>query len=205
MPTTPEATVEELDVREIRKPARHPVIFDRYRKLAVDGSFVLVNDHDPKHLREEFEAELPGSYDWDYESTEPGDWRVRITKRTSTPLPRILGDTAALAADTGEPDVAGAVWKLQVADRELDSNVIALPPGGTIEPHVGPDLDVLIHVIAGGGTLHTEQGDVDLRPGVLLWMPRRSRRNFVADDQGLRYLTVHRRRESLLIGSGAPS
>ncbi|EUA54807.1 hypothetical protein I553_1659 [Mycobacterium xenopi 4042] len=29
-----------------------------------------------------------------------------------------------------EPDVRQVVWKLEVHDRDLDSNIIALPPGG---------------------------------------------------------------------------
>jgi hypothetical protein len=39
--------------------------------------------------------------------------------------------------------VTGAVWKLQGRDRDLDANIIALPPGGMIETHAGTDLDVL--------------------------------------------------------------
>ncbi|WP_203789184.1 hypothetical protein [Paractinoplanes rishiriensis] len=75
--------------------------------------------------------------------------------------------------------------------RDLDSNVIALPPGRAIDAHTGPDLDVLIHVLAGSGKLATELGTVELTPGVLLWLPRRTRRGFTAGVGGLRYLTVH--------------
>jgi uncharacterized protein (DUF2249 family) len=77
----------ELDVRPLRKPDKHPTIFARYAILPAGGSFVLVNDHDPKHLRHEFEADHPGSFGWEYLTREPRNWRVRITKRTSTPLP----------------------------------------------------------------------------------------------------------------------
>ncbi|HEY7043581.1 MAG TPA: hypothetical protein VH419_07935, partial [Nocardioidaceae bacterium] len=98
-----------------------------------------------------------------------------------------------------EPDVSGAVWKLSMRDRDLDSNVVALPPGGSIEPHVGPDLDVLVHVLGGSGRLTTEADSVDLFAGALLWLPRRSRRGFTAGPNGLRYLTVHRRRQALVL------
>ena len=60
--------LEELDVRQLRKPDKHPTIFTAYAALAVGESFVLVNNHDPKHLRAEFDIDHPGSYDWDYES-----------------------------------------------------------------------------------------------------------------------------------------
>jgi uncharacterized protein (DUF2249 family)/quercetin dioxygenase-like cupin family protein len=189
----------ELDVRPLRKPDKHPTIFATFAELPVGASFVLVNDHDPKHLRDEFEADHAGTYGWEYLSTAPRNWRIRITKLTSTPLPRILVDSTDIAAQVGEPDVSGAVWKLAARDRDLDSNIIALPPGGTIEAHSGPDLDVLVHVLGGAGQLTGEGGVLDLRPGALVWLPRRSRRRFDAGSEGLRYLTVHQRRQSLVL------
>lgn len=197
--TDQETTAPELDVRPLRKPDKHPTIFARYASLPAGASFVLVNDHDPKHLREEFEADHPGSFDWEYVAREPRNWRIRITKRTSTPLPRILVNTFEIAAGVGEPDVTGAVWKLQARERDLDSNIIALLPGGTIEAHAGPDLDVLVHVLAGSGLVTTEKGTLALEPGALLWLPRRSRRQFTAGPVGLRYLTVHQRRQAFVL------
>lgn len=193
------APASEVDVRTIPKPERHPIIFARFEELPVGGSFVLVNGHDPIHLRQEFEADLPGSYEWEYLNQEKGDWRIRITKRTSSALPRVLVDTSELI-DT-EPDATGAVWSLTTRQRDLDSNVIALPPDGTIETHAGPTIDVLVHVIAGTGTLTTEGDDIELRPGALVWLPRRSRRSFTAGPEGLRYLTVHQRRKMLKVGA----
>lgn len=193
----------ELDVRPLRKPDKHPAIFAAYAALGVGASFVLVNDHDPRHLHEEFEADLAGSYDWEYLNTEPRDWRIKITKLTTRPLPRILVDTSELGSvlspGADAPDATGAVWKLQVRERDLDANVIALPSGGSIDAHDGPDLDVLIHVLSGDGQLTTERGTIDLRPGELVWLPRRSRRQFSAGSAGLRYLTVHQRRQSLVL------
>ncbi|MDN5895501.1 Uncharacterized conserved protein, DUF2249 family [Brevibacterium sp. Mu109] len=205
--TTKDQAVEELDVRGMRKPDKHPTIFATYNALPTGGAFVLVNDHDPQHLREEFEADHAGSYDWEYLNREMRDWRIKITKLASTPLPRILVDTTTITAGTTAADVTGAAWKLEARERDLDSNIIALPPGGAIDAHTGPDLDVLIHVLAGSGQLTTELGTIDLTPGALVWMPRRSRRQFTASDQGLRYLTVHQRRQALMLDTsraGAP-
>jgi uncharacterized protein (DUF2249 family) len=186
-----------LDVRPLRKPDKHPTIFAAYHALESGESLVLVNNHDPVHLREEFETEHPGSYGWDYLESGPEVWRIRIGKLTSTPLPRLLLDTSGLA--TSDPDATGAVWKLQMRERDLDSNIIRLPPGGTIEAHTGPDLDVLIHILLGTGQLGTETGSLPLAPGSLLWLPRRSRRQFTAGPDGLAYLTVHQRREALTL------
>ncbi|SRR6185437_1365242 len=193
---------QELDVRPLPKPDKHPAIFAAYQALTAGEAFVLVNDHDPRHLRDEFETDHPGSYGWEYVARGPA-WRIRISKLTSTPLPRILVNAADLAG-TAQPDgtgagVTGAVWKLQARDRDLDSNIIALPPAGAIDAHAGPDLDVLIHVLTGTGQLATEQGVLDLTPGALAWLPRRSRRQFTAGPDGLRYLTVHKRRQSLVL------
>lgn len=193
----------EVDVRTLRKPDKHPAIFQAYAALPPGDSLVLVNDHDPRHLRDEFEVEYPGGYAWEYLAREPRDWRIRITKLASTPLPRVLDDTTVLADNTGlagpGAEGAGVAWKLQMRERDLDSNVITLAPGAAIGAHYGPDLDVLIHVLSGSGQLVTELNAAPLRPGSLVWLPRRSRREFTAGSDGLMYLTVHQRRQALML------
>ena len=186
----------ELDVRPLRKPDKHPAIFQAYAAIAVGESLLLVNDHDPRHLREEFEVEQPGGYAWEYLARDPGAWRIRVTKLAATPLPRILADTTALGAGADEPRVT---WKLRMRERDLDSNVITLDPGAVIAAHAGPDVDVLIHVLAGSGQLATELDVLELGAGSLVWLPRRSRRGFTAGPGGLRYLTVHQRRKALTL------
>ena len=193
----------ELDVRPLRKPDKHPAIFQAYAAVPPGESLVLVNDHDPRHLHDEFEVEHPGGYAWDYLARDRGAWRIRITKLASTPLPRVLADTSALS--TVAADATGVIWKLQMRERDLDSNVIALASGATIDAHAGPDVDVLIHVLAGSGQLCTEVDTLELRPGSLTWLPRRSRRQFTAGSDGLKYLTVHRRRQALTLTTATAS
>lgn len=113
-------------------------------------------------------------------------------------LPRVVGDTAALPGPAG--GAGGSQWQLTPAERGLDANVITLPPGDEIAAHDGPELDVLVHVLDGAGTLHTADGPLALTPGVLVWLPPRSRRRFTAGPEGLRYFTVHRRKPPLTIG-----
>ncbi len=187
----------ELDVRRLRKPDKHPTIFAAFAELPFGGSFVLVNNHDPRHLHEEFEADYAGGYRWEYVEKGPAIWRIRISKLTTTPLPRVLTNTADVAGADGTPDVAGVSWKLDIRERDLDSNVITLAPSARIDTHTGADVDVLIHVLSGSGRLTTEEGAIELAPGALLWLPRRSRRQFTAGPDGLRYLTVHQKREIL--------
>ncbi|MEU5205224.1 AraC family ligand binding domain-containing protein [Streptomyces pseudogriseolus] len=114
------------------------------------------------------------------------------------PLPRILCDTAALAAAAGD-DRAGALWRLAESGRQLDANVVRLPPGHRVDTHREPDLDVLLLVLAGHGTLTAPDGEHPLPTGTLTWLPHGSTRSLAAGPDGLTYLTVHRRRPGMTI------
>lgn len=193
---TGRTVIAELDLREVPQPQRHAQVYAMFETLAVGQSFTLVNDHDPVHLREQMDADLYGSFTWEYLRGEPRDWRITISRLASTPLPRVVVDSRQ-AGTSGGSDVVGAAWRLTPTERELDANIIALPPGGAIEEHVGADLDVLLHVVDGTGTLRTEGEDVLLRAGAVVYLPRRARRAVLAGSHGLRYLSVHRRKETL--------
>ena len=67
-----------LDVRDLAPARRHETVFGAYRDLAPGAGFVLVNDHDPRPLRYQFEAEHAGQFTWDYLQSGPDVWRVRI-------------------------------------------------------------------------------------------------------------------------------
>ena len=75
--TTALATV---DVRTIAPRDRHPLIFPTFSALPAGQVMQLVNDHDPKPLYYQFEAEMPGAFGWDYLEQGPDTWRVAITK-----------------------------------------------------------------------------------------------------------------------------
>ncbi|MFZ1396527.1 MAG: DUF2249 domain-containing protein [Candidatus Promineifilaceae bacterium] len=70
-----------LDIRPIPPMNRHPLIFDQFEALAAGESFVLVNDHDPKPLFYQFQAERTDQFTWDYLEQGPQAWRVRIGRR----------------------------------------------------------------------------------------------------------------------------
>lgn len=69
-----------LDVREVPPRIRHPKIFETFDGLGAGESFVLINDHDPKPLFYQFQAERSDRFRWEYLSTGPEEWQVRITR-----------------------------------------------------------------------------------------------------------------------------
>ena len=71
---------DELEVRHLPPAQRHQVIFQRFAALPVGGSFVLVNDHDPKPLYYQLSAEYSGQLRWQYLEEGPEVWRVRMGK-----------------------------------------------------------------------------------------------------------------------------
>ncbi len=72
--------VEELDVRDRPPAQRHEAIFEAYADLEAGEGFVLVNDHDPKPLYHQFEAEAGPQFRWEYRQKEPGEFRVLVGK-----------------------------------------------------------------------------------------------------------------------------
>ncbi len=68
----------ELDVRTHEPKVRHDLIFGTFDRLAVGEAFILVNDHDPKPLRYQLEAENTGEFTWEYLAEGPEVWQVRI-------------------------------------------------------------------------------------------------------------------------------
>lgn len=70
-----------LDIREIPPANRHPLIFDKFESLKSGESFILVNDHNPKPLYYQFQAELTDQFIWEYVEEGPVNWRIRIGRK----------------------------------------------------------------------------------------------------------------------------
>ena len=63
------------------RPARAPsLIFNTFHKLVPGDAVLLVNDHDPKPLYYQFQAELGEPFQWEYLERGPEVWKVRIGK-----------------------------------------------------------------------------------------------------------------------------
>ncbi|GEM_PF-117978 len=72
--------VKDLDLRNIEIWNRHDRIFQEWGALRPGQTLRITNDHDPKPLRYQFEAEYKGQYEWEYEQPGPRDWIVKIKR-----------------------------------------------------------------------------------------------------------------------------
>ena len=77
---TPASNANVVDVRSLVPAQRHAKIFQLVNALAHGASFILVNDHDPKPLYYQLEAEYPKQFSWTYLERGPEVWRVEIGK-----------------------------------------------------------------------------------------------------------------------------
>jgi uncharacterized protein (DUF2249 family) len=77
---TDAAKQSDVDVRTLVPAQRHAKIFELVNQLTPGGRFILVNDHDPKPLYYQLEAEYPNQFSWTYLERGPEVWRVEIGK-----------------------------------------------------------------------------------------------------------------------------
>lgn len=69
--------------------------------------------------------------------------------------------------------------------------------------HVNGELDVLVIVLDGSGSAIIDGERHDLAAGSAILIPRGTRRRITFGDEGVRYLSVHRRRGPLQIQTPA--
>lgn len=111
-----------------------------------------------------------------------------------------LGNVEVVHSDNASSS-GGVVWRLQESARQLDANVVHLPADEHVDWHTEHERDVLVAVLAGTGTVHTDDGHLPLAGGTVLWLPRDTRRSLAAGPNGMSYVTTHQRRPGLQIQS----
>lgn len=77
---TPTDDARTLDVRPIPPREKHPTIFRTFDELEPGEHFILINDHNPRPLKYEFQGEREGQFEWTYLEEGPTEWRVKIEK-----------------------------------------------------------------------------------------------------------------------------
>jgi uncharacterized protein (DUF2249 family) len=88
--------IEIFDGRAIPCSVKQGLIIEKWRALPVGAAFVLVNDHDPARLYQQFTGLWPETFDWKYLVQGPEEFRIQITKlkplpETATPEPLSCG------------------------------------------------------------------------------------------------------------------
>jgi quercetin dioxygenase-like cupin family protein len=92
-------------------------------------------------------------------------------------------------------DGRGPVWG--AASEELNATLLVWHTGEGQPEHVNEGRDVALVVLAGSGTLTVDGVEHPLDDRSLAIVPRGAKRRLVAGPDGLRCLTVHRRRGGL--------
>jgi uncharacterized protein (DUF2249 family) len=62
-------------------PVRHQLIFDVFDALPASHSALLINDHDPKPLIYQLNAERPGLFAVDYLESGPTRFAIKVTRQ----------------------------------------------------------------------------------------------------------------------------
>lgn len=96
--------------------------------------------------------------------------------------------------DTTGPD--GVIWG--VASPQLNTNLVKLDPGSTIEPHTNTEVDVLVVVQAGDGVVTIDGTVIEVIGGSVALIPVNAERSISAVSE-LVYLSIHTRRQGLRI------
>ena len=94
---------------------------------------------------------------------------------------------------------AGALWTLEGSE-DLNANLIGFPVGEGVGEHVNGEVDVLVVGVSGVGFVSVDGRAHPLRAGMVVFVPKGTRRSTRSDSADFAYLTVHRRRDPLQIG-----
>ena len=79
------ASETTIDVRNMVPRERHPKIFATFDSIKAGYAILLINDHDPKPLFYQMQAEREGQVAWIPQEEGPERWVVRIEKVGGAP------------------------------------------------------------------------------------------------------------------------
>lgn len=69
-----------INATEYPPQLKHKVIFETFNGLKSAEAMLLINDHDPRPLRFQFESMHSGLFTWEYLEQGPDVFRVKIGK-----------------------------------------------------------------------------------------------------------------------------
>ncbi|HWK58554.1 MAG TPA: DUF2249 domain-containing protein [Parapedobacter sp.] len=74
------SVVSEFDLRPFPPAERHELFYKAFADIRPGEAFEFINDHDPKPLYYQMEAESNEPFRWEYIEKGPEDWKVRVVK-----------------------------------------------------------------------------------------------------------------------------
>ena len=74
------AVVNEMDLRPFPPAERHEMFYKAFADIHPGEAFEFINDHDPKPLYYQMEAESKEPFRWEYLQKGPDEWKVRVIK-----------------------------------------------------------------------------------------------------------------------------
>lgn len=137
---------------------------------------------------------------------------VRLEDRQLFPLIEEVVSEEALsrlervrASEVAEPPIVdlsaplgrGPLWGTETED--LNATLLAWPAGEGPDEHVNNECDVILLVLAGAATVTIERKPHAIRAGDLVIIEKGRSRSISTGRDGVRYLSIHRRRAPLQI------
>lgn len=74
------SVVNEFDLRPYQPAERHEMFYKAFEEIKPGEAFEFINDHDPKPLYYQMEAESKAPFRWEYLEQGPEVWKVRVVK-----------------------------------------------------------------------------------------------------------------------------
>jgi uncharacterized protein (DUF2249 family)/hemerythrin-like domain-containing protein len=109
--------IREIDLRRLPPAMRHGLVFQSFDALKVGESLVIVNDHDPMPLLQQFKFTRPGESEYEYLEQGPAAWQVRIARKAAGRQPSGADRQSAPSAE--EP--RSVTEYLEADHRRLDA------------------------------------------------------------------------------------
>lgn len=84
-----------INVPLLEPRLKHPTIFQKFDELEPGRSLIINNDHDPKPLFYQLQAERGDIFTWEYLQQGPDVYRIQVTKKLSGKSAETLGEIVA--------------------------------------------------------------------------------------------------------------
>lgn len=110
--------IPEIDLRTMPPHLRHGVVFQSFDALKQGEALVIVNDHDPMPLLQQFKFVRPGESEHEYLERGPAAWKVRIARKGAARAPSGPAEGQP-SSSAGEADTVTAY--LEADHRRLDA------------------------------------------------------------------------------------